>query len=457
MADKKRTIQGGYEVIHAIQFGGSELIFSENKNSPDAPYMVSDCVWNRAFCYESHHNAMGGTDFVEIMKLFAHRLSERVVAIENERETRGIPLQTLTAKDCQSIKNTNLEGRVVVIKPEHLAPEYRSIDYQLALCTGGFGASPDARGHTVFLKNLITGEAEQWQRNNIAGTLSEERLPDWARANLEALRNSSVKEPVTAAEPLGKEQFWQLIDNARKTGGIWQNMYTPLVDSLALLEEPDIIRFKQIFDEYKNLAYKQKLWAAAAVINGGCSDDGFIDFRAWLVAQGKEVYLNALADPDSLASVETIMALGRETAGSDYMPSNGYHNAASFEAMSYAAGKAYEKKLGDDADIYTVIDGYPLSETEKAGIIADITYAADIDEKWTGSDRSWSETLVELRKRCPKLCALFHGEEPPGLAPAEPEKHGEKESVLAKIRESQKQPPQQKPKSKKQKKDGPEL
>ncbi|EKC76209.1 hypothetical protein LEA_04821 [human gut metagenome] len=36
----------------------------------------------------------------------------------------------------------------------------------------------------------------------------------------------------------------------------------------------------------------------------GCSDDGFIDFRAWLIAQGKEVYMNALRDPDTLADIE---------------------------------------------------------------------------------------------------------------------------------------------------------
>ena len=289
MADKKRTIQGGYEVIHAVELGGSELILAEKKGDPDAPYMVSDCVWNRDLCYESLHNAMGSTDFLEIMKLFAHRLSERVIAIETERETRGIPFQTITAADCNPVGKTDLEGCVIVLNPAILAHEYRTIDYQLALCTGGFGAKPDSSGRTVFCKNLITGDTVKYRRSDIAGTLPEDRLPEWARINHKALRPSAAKESemMAAVKPLDAEQFWQLIDTARETAGGWQGMLEPLVEALSRLEEPDIIRFKQINDEYQELAYKEKLWAAAYVLNNGCSDDGFIDFRAWLIAQGK--------------------------------------------------------------------------------------------------------------------------------------------------------------------------
>ena len=36
-------------------------------------------------------------------------------------------------------------------------------------------------------------------------------------------------------------------------------------------------------------------------MKNGCSDDSFLDFRAWLIAQGKETYLEALRDPDTLS------------------------------------------------------------------------------------------------------------------------------------------------------------
>ena len=173
-----------------------------------------------------------------------------------------------------------------------------------------------------------------------------------------------------------KEQFWQIIDNAREAAGNWQGMIEPLVEALSQLEEADIIRFKQINSEYQNLAYKEKLWAAAYVLNNGCSDDGFIDFRAWLIAQGKETYMNALAAPDSLANVKAVKDLSVEIGLEEYEP---YYHAAKFESFTYAANDAYKNKLGGDADIYDVIKIPLLSEQEKADIANEITYAADID------------------------------------------------------------------------------
>lgn len=45
-----------------------------------------------------------------------------------------------------------------------------------------------------------------------------------------------------------------------------------------------------------------KLWSAAYIMNGGCSEDGFLYFRLWLLAQGRGVYSAAMKDPESLAS-----------------------------------------------------------------------------------------------------------------------------------------------------------
>ncbi|MEU1251459.1 DUF4240 domain-containing protein [Micromonospora arida] len=39
------------------------------------------------------------------------------------------------------------------------------------------------------------------------------------------------------------------------------------------------------------------VWAAAYLIGGGCSDDSFIDFRAGVIALGREWYERVLASP----------------------------------------------------------------------------------------------------------------------------------------------------------------
>jgi hypothetical protein len=48
-------------------------------------------------------------------------------------------------------------------------------------------------------------------------------------------------------------------------------------------------------------AHRWDLWGAAYIMNRGCSDDGFVYFRGWLISQGFDRYHAALKRPDSLA------------------------------------------------------------------------------------------------------------------------------------------------------------
>lgn len=212
---------------------------------------------------------------------------------------------------------------------------------------------------------------------------------------------------------MDKDKFWNIIDHSREKADRWQNMYEPLHTALLELDAPDIIRWQQIFYEYQSLSYKQKLWAAAATMLGGCSDDSFDYFRGWLTAQGKEVFMNALANPESLAEVETVKAFGRETCSAYYTPQEGFYNAARFESMLSVAVHAYESKTG--GDLYDIIRKHPLSEQERMDIASDIVYAEDIDAEWGGLGVSWMETDAALTKMFPDLHALFNTDTKPEL------------------------------------------
>jgi len=74
-----------------------------------------------------------------------------------------------------------------------------------------------------------------------------------------------------------------------------------LSGEIAKLTHPDAAGFAQIFDSMMDRAYSWPLWGAAYVINGGCSDDSFSDFRASLISRGRTAFDRALNDPDSLA------------------------------------------------------------------------------------------------------------------------------------------------------------
>jgi hypothetical protein len=84
--------------------------------------------------------------------------------------------------------------------------------------------------------------------------------------------------------------------------------------------------------------YRYDLWAAAYLIGGGCSDDGFIDFRAGLIAQGCDWYQKAAASPDSLADHPAVADAGHPRCD----------NPLFYEEVSYAASRAFERVSGDE-------------------------------------------------------------------------------------------------------------
>src|SRR5260221_3451452 len=98
--------------------------------------------------------------------------------------------------------------------------------------------------------------------------------------------------------------FWSLMEQTKRVNTANRDEQTELlVQELVKLPAADIIAFDEIFSELNNDAYDWNLWAAAYIINCGCSDDGFMDFRAWLIGQGKITFEKALPDPQILADV----------------------------------------------------------------------------------------------------------------------------------------------------------
>jgi hypothetical protein len=98
-----------------------------------------------------------------------------------------------------------------------------------------------------------------------------------------------------------RDEFWSLIDATRS-----DNPYEHAeAVQTALSQKPasEIVDFEQHMVELLSASYSWNLWGAAHLINGGCSDDGFDYFRGWLITQGRSVFENALADPDSLADI----------------------------------------------------------------------------------------------------------------------------------------------------------
>jgi hypothetical protein len=98
--------------------------------------------------------------------------------------------------------------------------------------------------------------------------------------------------------------FWELIDKTRSTSdGDPAKQSELLIIELARRSPEDIIAFMTIHYDLFCESYNADLWDAAYVINCGCSDDGFMDFRDWLIGRGEKVFRDAIVDPESLVHV----------------------------------------------------------------------------------------------------------------------------------------------------------
>ena len=129
-----------------------------------------------------------------------------------------------------------------------------------------------------------------------------------------------------------EQRFWNLFAETQQEVGDLaayadEAGMEALQAKLEALPPEEIVDFERIFTQKYFDAYRWDLWAAAYIIGGGCSDDGFIDFRSELISRGKDVYESVLRDPECIADHPEPVVFGAE-------------------GWQYLAGKAYETVTG---------------------------------------------------------------------------------------------------------------
>lgn len=115
---------------------------------------------------------------------------------------------------------------------------------------------------------------------------------------------SGVSSGPTDASALTVAGFWQLITETRRAADNDTGRQSGLLqDRLAERSPQVILAFDRIRHRLDEGLYTWKLWGAAYVIEDGCSDDCFRDFRAYVISLGPGAYASAVRNPDSLAAV----------------------------------------------------------------------------------------------------------------------------------------------------------
>jgi hypothetical protein len=141
---------------------------------------------------------------------------------------------------------------------------------------------------------------------------------------------------------------------------------------LAAGDPAEIVAWDRHLGKVMVASGKEDLWAAAYLINGGASEEGFDSFRGWLIAHGRDAVAGAVREPDSLAGLPEIKAAA--------------DTGAVFEAeevLSIAAN-AYAQATGDKL---------PAAETPST--------RPDPGDLWDFDNED------EMRRRLPRLASLF--------------------------------------------------
>ncbi|WP_063794548.1 DUF4240 domain-containing protein [Kitasatospora sp. MBT63] len=194
------------------------------------------------------------------------------------------------------------------------------------------------------------------------------------------------------------DDWWALIERARALAGDRAPDRDPpddplpaaLVEVLAGLAPAEIVDFRVRADGVAGSAYRRPLWNAAYLIEGGCGDDGFMDFRDGLILLGRETFTRAVADPDSLAALPVVVRMSHDEGG-----------WVGFESLDHLVTQAYRRAVGESESLRTAVAAALRAATAATGVTG-------VTRSREPAGRGWDpEDDRAARRHLPRLAALF--------------------------------------------------
>ena len=174
------------------------------------------------------------------------------------------------------------------------------------------------------------------------------------------------------------EQFWEIIAeiNAKAPDGSQEAMLQQAKKALEKLTLEELIAYDQIFQVYHSASFRQYLLVSSTALGATCSEESFMHFRSWLISRGKQVYMDALRDPQSLSKV-----IRKE-------------EKLNFEAFAYVATDVYTEKLKAQGGTVEIVEfplsdassAHPMDKEQEEAILAEIPQWEDIQEGGTVID-----------------------------------------------------------------------
>ena len=160
---------------------------------------------------------------------------------------------------------------------------------------------------------------------------------------------------------MNKDKFWNLIDEVREAcKDNISDLAPELEKRLNDYSVKQVQKFCAIYDTYHQALKQPGIESIAYLMNHEMlTDDGFTDFRNWLIAQGKDIYMRTLNNPEILA----------EHSGQSI---DGWYE---FELFGYAGMTVIENKTGDYRKAHV-----RLSDAENNKLMSEIKFGEYIDK-----------------------------------------------------------------------------
>lgn len=200
----EKRMAGDYEIIRAVTVGDTEVVLGFDPNDVDGQnYMTALCERNAILM--RYEQVLASDSYPEILGIFGNRIAEQAKQLEAQLKQENMDALDNRPFDknrcsnmygCRLISHEDdLNGQVVIIRPEVLKYEYQRATRQLMLCTGGFGASPHSRGSACYCTNLYTGDSGRFERRDILAIMNPQMVPKWAMDGLEKAKQHEETKP----------------------------------------------------------------------------------------------------------------------------------------------------------------------------------------------------------------------------------------------------------------------
>lgn len=159
---------------------------------------------------------------------------------------------------------------------------------------------------------------------------------------VETVSSTDVSRYASAASssPISMDEdgFWRIIEESKLHSSSNQQQEERMIVELSKLTAEDVREFAAIFETKMLQLYRHDLWAVAYIINHGCSDDGFTEFRAWLICRGRGFYSQSIDRPEFVGDQVPVESTTIDAGDS----------LSTCHSFDLVASSVYEKKTGYD-------------------------------------------------------------------------------------------------------------